>query len=88
MGYACKYPTDEDTFCAKYIKNELLGVQNNFNEMVEVIGKGSGSRFFDDEKQDWAPKADFELCLALNRFNFVLKIEKEESFNYLQKIEI
>ncbi len=88
MGYACEYPTDEDTFCAKFIKNELLGVPNNFKEMVETIGKGSGSRFFDPEKQEWSPKADFDLCLDLNRFNFVLKVEKEESLNYLRKIEI
>jgi len=23
MGYACEYPTDEDTLCAEFIKNEL-----------------------------------------------------------------
>ena len=88
MGYACEYPTDEDTLCAEYIKNELEGIPNNFEEMVETIRKGSGSRFFDSEKQDWSPKADFELCLDLNRFNFVLKVEKEEALNSLRKIEI
>jgi 2-phosphosulfolactate phosphatase len=25
MGYACEYPTDEDTLCAEWIKNELEG---------------------------------------------------------------
>ncbi len=35
MGYACEYPTDEDTLCAEYIKNELEGIPNNFEEMVE-----------------------------------------------------
>ena len=88
MGYACEYPTDEDTLCAEYIKNELEGIPNNFDKMVEAIKNGSGARFFDHEKQDWAPQADFELCLDLNRFNFVLKAEKEESFNYLRKIKI
>ena len=88
MGYACEYPTDEDTLCAEFIKNELQGVPNNFNEMVDIIGKGSGSRFFDPDKQEWSPKADFELCLDLNRFNFVLKAENESSLTYLQKIEI
>ncbi len=29
MGYACEYPTDEDTLCAEYIKNELEGSTNN-----------------------------------------------------------
>jgi 2-phosphosulfolactate phosphatase len=88
MGYACEYPTDEDTFCAQFIKNELEGVANNFDEMVEIIRKGSGARFFDSEKQSWSPKADFDLCLNLNRFGFVLKVEKEGDLNYLRKIEL
>ena len=88
MGYACQYPTDEDTLCAEYIKNELEGVPNNFGEMVETIREGSGARFFEPEKQDWSPGTDFELCLNLNRFNFVLKVENSINFNYLRKIEI
>jgi 2-phosphosulfolactate phosphatase len=88
MGYACEYPTDEDTLCAEWIKNELEGEPNNFAEMVEIIRIGSGARFFDPEKQSWSPQADFELCLDLNRFDFVLKVEWDNDLNYLRKIEI
>lgn len=88
MGYACEYPTDEDTLCAEFIKNELERMPNNFEKMVETIRKGTGSRFFDAEKQDWSPQPDFDLCLALNRFNFVLKVENNGTQNYLRKIEI
>jgi 2-phosphosulfolactate phosphatase len=96
MGYACEYPTDEDTLCAEWIKKELeapsdlpsgRGIKpKSFAEMVEIIRKSSGARFFDPEKQDWSPQADFELCLDLNRFNFVLKVEEENGLNYLRKI--
>ena len=98
MGYACEYPTDEDTLCAEWIKNELetkapsglpsLGGNKpkSFADMVEIIRRGSGARFFDPEKQNWSPKADFKLCLDLNRFNFILKVEKENGLNYLRKI--
>ena len=98
MGYACEYPTDEDTLCAEWIKNELETPPNlpskgeeeskRFGEMVEIIRAGSGARFFDAEKQSWSPQADFGLCLNLNRFDFVLKMEKENELNYLRKIEI
>lgn len=99
MGYACEYPTDEDTLCAEWIKNELEAPPGlppaggeekpkSFAEMVEIIRKGSGARFFDPEKQDWSPQADFELCLDLNRFNFVLKVEVENSLNTLIKIDM
>jgi 2-phosphosulfolactate phosphatase len=88
MGYACEYPTDEDTLCAEWIKNQLEKTPNNFDTMVEIIRTGSGARFFDAEKQGWSPQADFELCLNLNCFDFVLKVENENELNYLRKIEI
>ncbi len=88
MGYSCQYPTDEDTLLAVYIKNELEGIPNDFQAMVEQIRNGDGARFFSPEKQEWAPSADFDLCLSLNRFNFVLKVEQENSINYLKKISL
>ncbi|MBV5315217.1 MAG: 2-phosphosulfolactate phosphatase [Prolixibacteraceae bacterium] len=86
MGYSCQYPTDEDTLLAVYVKNELEGIPNDFQAMVDQIRKGDGARFFAPEKQEWAPAADFDLCLSLNRFNFVLKVEQENGVNYLRKI--
>lgn len=88
MGYSCQYPTDEDTLLAVYIKNELEGVANDFQAMVEQLRNGDGARFFAPEKQEWAPAADFDLCLSLNRFDFVLKVEKDKGMNYLKKIDI
>ncbi|MDP3912801.1 MAG: 2-phosphosulfolactate phosphatase [Bacteroidota bacterium] len=88
MGYSCRYPTDEDTLLAVYIKNELEGVANDFQAMVEQLRSGDGARFFSPEKQEWAPEADFDLCLSLNRFDFVLKVEKDNGMNYLKKIHI
>lgn len=88
MGYACEFPTDEDTLCAEYIRNELKGLPNDFGKMTEIIRKGSGNRFFEAEKQEWAPKEDFELCLDLNRFDFVLKVEQQDMQKYLKKIPV
>lgn len=88
MGYSCRYPTDEDTLLAVYIKNELEGKPNDFQAMVEQIREGDGARFFAPEKQAWAPMADFDLCLSLNRFNFVLQVNRENDLNYLRKIDV
>jgi 2-phosphosulfolactate phosphatase len=88
MGYACEYPTDEDTFCAEYIKNELENKANNFGKMVEILRTGSGSRFFEPANQSWSPQTDFDLCLDLNRFDFILKVENAGELNYLQKIQV
>jgi len=88
MGYACEYPTDEDTLCAEYIRNEIKGIQSDWESMKKQIRKGSGARFFEDASQSWAPAADFDLCLSLNKFNFVLKVVHEKDVTFLYKIDI
>ncbi len=88
MGYASLYPVEEDTFCAEYIKNELEGRENNFNNMKEIIRQSSGKRFFEEDKQDFAPESDFDLCLDLNIFNFIIKAERGENFAIMNKIQI
>ncbi|WP_163710307.1 2-phosphosulfolactate phosphatase [Mangrovibacterium lignilyticum] len=88
MGYACSYPTDEDTFLAEYIKAVLEEKPVDFEQLVAQLRLGAGARFFEAEKQSWSPTADFDLCLQLNRFDFVLKVEQERERNYLKKIEV
>lgn len=88
MGYACQYPTDEDTFLAEYIKAKLEEQPVNFENMVEKLRAGAGARFFVPEKQNWAPSEDFDLCLDLNRFNFVLKVNRENNLFFLEKHEL
>jgi 2-phosphosulfolactate phosphatase len=88
MGYACEYPTDEDTQCAIYIRNLLTGTLSDYEEMKEIIRTGTGSRFFDPEKQSWSPEADFHLCLQPEIFNFVLKTEHHPEYTVLKKVMI
>jgi 2-phosphosulfolactate phosphatase len=88
MGYAGQYQVEEDAGCAEYIANELSGKENNFDDMVHLIRKTSGQRFFLEDKQHFAPKEDFELCLNINRFNFVIKRYIENNRMVLKKIEI
>lgn len=88
MGYSAQHPIEEDTFCAEYIKNELEGKSNDFEKMKNIIRSGSGKRFFEADRQDYAPSSDFELCLDLNRFNFVLKANKSGNNLFLRKINV
>ena len=88
MGFACQYPTAEDTLCAEYIKNELEGCPNDFPAMVQQIKETDGARFFDPGTESWSPESDFHLCMDLNRFDFILKVEKVGDLNYLRKLKI
>ncbi|MBN2649875.1 MAG: 2-phosphosulfolactate phosphatase [Prolixibacteraceae bacterium] len=88
MGFACRYPTAEDSLCAEYIKNELEGRPNDFPAMVQKIKETDGARFFDPATESWSPESDFHLCMDLNRFDFILKVEKVGDLNYLRKLKI
>ena len=79
MGYAANHPTEEDTFCAEYIKAGLRGKKVNYEEMVNVMRQTSGERFFIPEKQSHAPSEDFYLCTKKGIFDFVLIAEKRDN---------
>lgn len=87
MGYEGLRTSEEDEFCADYISNELLNLPTNFDKMVEILKIGDGARLLDPKNHAHSPASDFRLCLDLNRFNFVLKVSKDNvGRNYLEKI--
>ncbi len=88
MGEAGLEPADEDIFCAQYINNELMGKTTDFKVMVEKLKKGNGLRFFKPENQQWSPQADFDLCLQVNSFDFVLQAVKQDNVFCLKRINI
>ena len=89
MGYAALRPIEEDTLCAEYIADTLKGSPVDFKRMVSIIKNTSAKRFYDPANADFSPPEDVNLCLDLNRFNFVLKAEKSPSnIISLRKIDV
>ncbi len=87
MGYAALRPVEEDTFCAEYIRDALNGRQSDFPEMVRKIKKTSARRFFDPSNASFSPPDDVDLCLDLNRFNFVLRaVRTSPESIYIEKV--
>ena len=89
MGYAALRPVEEDTLCAEYISGALNGKSVDFQRMVRIIKNTSAKRFYDPANTSFSPPEDVDLCLDLNRFNFILKAvrsNKEELF--LKRIDI
>lgn len=76
MGNAGKERSDEDIVCAEYIKNALEGKPYPIQTAIEKLKSTAGKRFFNPANKDWSPESDFYLCTDLNRFNFVLRVEK------------
>jgi len=75
MGTNGEMRAQEDMMCAMYIKNELEEYPNSFKTLKSFLaGVDSAEKFFDEARED-APEQDFELCMALDRFDFVLCAE-------------
>jgi 2-phosphosulfolactate phosphatase len=89
MGQAAEAPADEDTLCAEFIRESLDGGTPDFSRMRETLRRSlSASRFFDPEKT-WAPERDFDLCLAVGRFGFVLQADTlPDGSLALQRVEV
>ena len=77
MGYSADYEVEEDTFCAEYIKNALENRTSDFEEMVRIVRETSGRRFFDPATMHHSLPEDFEMCMRLDIFDFVLKATRE-----------
>lgn len=86
MGIGGKVPADEDELCAEYMQQILLGEEPEFHDMKQKIKEGSGKRFFDENLQ-WSPSKDFDLCLQLNVFDFVIRANYQEEDVILYKEE-
>lgn len=87
-GTANETILDEDALCASYIKNDLLGKPNDFGAIIEHLKAAGFARHFFDPKIESHPEGDFYLCIALDKFSFVLKaMPYKDGLSYLKRIE-
>lgn len=85
MGYSMLYSTEEDTLCAEYIKSCLENEDGRFDEKKDLIRKTSAQRLFDPANQEFSPSSDFDLCMDLGRFDFILKVQENGEGMFLKK---
>ena len=89
MGLEAVQQTEEDNLCARYIKDLLEGNDVSYlSAEIEDLKKTSGSKFFDEKQQMVFPKKDFFLSTEVDKFNFVLRVTKENDIAVIEKVEI
>lgn len=71
MGRAGETPAPEDKLCAMYLKNELEGVPNVMDAIRSFVRNTPSAEIFFGESAI-VPETDFDLCLELDAFDFVL----------------
>lgn len=89
MGLEAVSQTEEDNLCAEYIKSLLEDKPLDLTDKIENLKVTSGAKFFDEKQQDVFPEKDFYLSTEVDKFNFVLKLEKSlNGLDYIKKINI
>jgi len=88
MGLEAISETEEDTLCANYIKSILEGTEIDMEKEIESLQYTSGAKFFDKAQQDVFPEPDFHMCVELDKFDFIMKLRRDENgLGYMEKVE-
>ena len=78
MGKAGLEPAEEDELCALYIQSLLEGRgMPDIDHQLKSLAHGGGRHFFDPAQQEVFPEKDFRMCIDRDRFDFVLKVERD-----------
>ena len=89
MGNGGIAPAKEDELCAEYIASILRGEElPDMDRRVKQLQYDGGEHFFDSNNQDVFPEPDFWMCIKYNKFDFVLKIEKDEKGFFSRRINV
>jgi 2-phosphosulfolactate phosphatase len=77
---------NEDILFAEYIKSRLEGVPYNKDDLEQVLKDTSAYKYLFNEIG--VPESDFELCLDLGRFDFVIKKTVKDDVLILEKLAV
>ena len=79
MGFLNRERREEDELCSETIADLLAGVPPDTDRIRRQLRRCKGARKFFIPKKTYAPERDFELCLAVGAFDFVLQASRREA---------
>lgn len=75
----------EDTMCSMFLKNAVEDYPNSYDVLRRHLrGQPAAAAFFDPERAD-APEEDFERCMALDRYDFVMEAVRDGDVYRLER---
>ena len=67
---------DEDQACADYIQSLILKRNEDPEHFLDRVRKSKPGRYFLNSKMPEYSVRDLEYCLELNKFNFIMEVQK------------
>lgn len=87
MGHEARERCAEDDLCAELIAARLSGEECDATGIRERLRRAPAAAKFFDPAADYAPETDFELCTAVDRFDFVLRLQgRDTDLPWLERI--
>ena len=80
MGWNARVRTDEDELCALYLRNLLQGRRPDPEAVRQLVLASGEAAKFGDPKQPHFPREDLEIALDVNKYNFAIRVVKEDGF--------
>lgn len=78
---------DEDAACADYIEAILLGSSLDPNPFLQRARNSPDGRALVSSTQPGIPPEDLEWCLAVDRFDFAMPIQRKEGTLSMRRVE-
>ncbi len=87
MGQQASHRCDEDDLCAELLAARLEGRTFDVAGIAKRLRDAPSAQKFFDPACDWAPTEDFAACTELDRFDFVLRLDRSASTPCLRRID-
>ena len=80
MGKAGLEKAEEDELCAYWLKTLLEGHEMpDIDEKLKALRTGGGRHFFNPDNQEVYPEKDFWMCIDRDRFDFVIRMDRDRN---------
>ena len=89
MGNAGVREAPEDLLCAEYIRSLILDEPiPDLEARIRALRRHGGEHFFNPATQHIYPEPDFWVCMQRNIFPFVLRVRRDASGLYMEKVRL
>ena len=88
MGHEARERCEEDDLCAEIIAARLRGESPDVSDVRPRLRSASSAAKFFDPVCDWAPLEDFDRCTEVDRFPFVLRLQRESAMPTLARYDV
>lgn len=78
---------DEDAACADYIENLILGKNVDTDLYLQRVRSSIAAQKFIDPNRPDFPLSDLEYCLAIDKFDFAIQVERQKEILVMKPIK-